>query len=90
MMKISVSMTRGQVPLYAPIRKALFGKKVSNAELVMMVDEKVVVFYPKGLDLKEVERGLESILNKVKEERGETEGKEERGDIGVATAKTAS
>ena len=82
-------MTRGQVPLYAPIRKALFGKKVSNAELVMMVDEKVVVFYPKGLDLKEVERGLESILNKVKEER-EAEIKEERGDIGVATAKTAS
>jgi len=82
-------MTRGQVPLYAPIRKALFGRKVSNAELVMMVDEKVVVFYPKGLDLKEVERGLESILNKVKEER-EAEIKEERGDIGVATAKTAS
>jgi len=82
-------MTRGQVPLYAPIRKALFGRKVSSAELVMMVDEKVVVFYPKGLDLKEVERGLESILNKVKEER-EAEIKEERGDIGVATAKTAS
>jgi hypothetical protein len=54
------------------------------------VDEKVVVFYPKGLDLKEVERDLESILNKVKEEREETEGKEERGDVGVATAKTAS
>jgi len=90
MMKISVSMMRGYIPLYAPVRKALFGRKVSNAELVMMVDEKVVVFYPKGLDLKEAERDLESILNKVREERGETERKEGRGDIGVATAKTAS
>jgi len=84
MMKISVSMMRGYLPLYAPVRKAMFGRKVSNAELIMMVDEKVVVFYPKGLDLKEVEHGLESILNKVREELEE----EERGDVDVT--KTAS